>query len=143
MTGYVLGFAFDSARMRVALIEKNRPDWQLGKLNGIGGHIEQFDTTPFDAMQREFSEEAGLNISTWVHHVTMRCPDWVVYVFYAHNVGLHALRESTDERLVNYDVENLPPNVLPNLRWLIPLALMRHDAVFALSQPVLAEVTYR
>ncbi len=123
MSGYVLGFAFNAGRDRVALIEKNRPDWQLGKLNGIGGHIEQSDTTPFDAMQREFSEEAGLNISTWMSYAILRAPSWTVYVFSAHNVGIHALRKETDERLVNCDVDNLPPNVLPNLRWLIPLAL--------------------
>ena len=40
VTEYVVGFAFDKKRENVALIQKNRPPWQKGKLNGIGGHIE-------------------------------------------------------------------------------------------------------
>ncbi len=136
MTKYVLGFAFNRQRDRVGLIEKNRPDWQLGKLNGIGGHIEQFDTTPHDAMQREFSEEAGVLLGTWTHYATMRSlSGWRVHVFYAHNVELHAMREGTDERLLICDPWNLPPNALPNLRWLIPLAL---DP----DKPILTTVAY-
>ena len=37
---YVLGFLFSPDCKRVALIIKNRPDWQAGFLNGIGGKID-------------------------------------------------------------------------------------------------------
>jgi len=37
MTEYVLGFLMDN--YRVVLIEKQRPAWQKGLLNGVGGHI--------------------------------------------------------------------------------------------------------
>lgn len=58
---YVLGFAFNPEQSRVALIKKNRPEWQAGILNGIGGHIEPGEE-PHDAMVREFREEAGVYV---------------------------------------------------------------------------------
>ena len=40
MQKYSLGFVFDLPVEKVLLIEKQRPEWQKGKLNGIGGKIE-------------------------------------------------------------------------------------------------------
>ena len=34
---WVVGFIFNSDMDHVLLINKNRPDWQIGFLNGIGG----------------------------------------------------------------------------------------------------------
>ena len=39
MINYVLGFATDG--QQIVLIRKNKPDYMKGKLNGIGGKIEQ------------------------------------------------------------------------------------------------------
>jgi 8-oxo-dGTP pyrophosphatase MutT (NUDIX family) len=55
---YVVGFAFD-AYGSVALIQKQRPTWQKGKWNGIGGSREQAETGS-EAMAREFYEETGM-----------------------------------------------------------------------------------
>jgi hypothetical protein len=63
-TLYVAGFLFRENKTQVALIEKQRPAWQKGKLNGIGGRVE-IDETPREAMKREFKEEAGADISQW------------------------------------------------------------------------------
>ena len=41
MKKYVLTFLFTSDYKNVWLIEKNRPNWQKGSLNGIGGKIEK------------------------------------------------------------------------------------------------------
>jgi hypothetical protein len=60
---YVVGFMFDFAFERVALIRKRKPIWQAGKLNGIGGKIEANETRE-EAMRREFIEEAGFD-ATW------------------------------------------------------------------------------
>lgn len=65
MKNYVLGFAFDK-RGAVALICKARPDWQEGKWNGIGGHVEKGEI-PSAAMAREFMEETTMRI---------RATDW-------------------------------------------------------------------
>ena len=40
MERMVVGFAFTEDRRSVILIRKNRPEWQAGRLNGVGGHIE-------------------------------------------------------------------------------------------------------
>lgn len=57
---YVLGFAFHPYHHSVLLITKNRPQWQAGLLNGIGGRVESTDKTLEDAMVREFREETGV-----------------------------------------------------------------------------------
>lgn len=53
---FVLGFLFSEDGSRVLLVWKNRPAWQNGKLNGVGGKIEPGET-PLQAMKREFLEE--------------------------------------------------------------------------------------
>lgn len=56
-TKYVVGFMFSEDSSKVALIRKNRPEWQKGLLNGIGGHCESSDKNNQDTMIREFEEE--------------------------------------------------------------------------------------
>ena len=63
MEKYVVGLVFDETE-RVMLIEKKRPDWQKGVLNGVGGEIKE-NETPLDAMIRECKEESGLFIHNW------------------------------------------------------------------------------
>lgn len=55
----VVGFVFRGKE--VVLILKNRPDWQAGRLNGVGGRVEAGES-PKEAMVREFKEETGLYI---------------------------------------------------------------------------------
>jgi 8-oxo-dGTP diphosphatase len=55
---YVLCFAFSPDLTRVALIQKQKPEWQRGLLNGIGGKIEAGESA-LDAVRREFAEETG------------------------------------------------------------------------------------
>jgi hypothetical protein len=45
---YVCGFMFANDFTEVALIRKNKPEWQRGKLNGIGGKVEQVGHHPDD-----------------------------------------------------------------------------------------------
>lgn len=71
MKRYVLGFAFDEKRSNVVLIEKNRPEWQAGFLNGVGGKIEPEETNYHTAMSREFQEETGLKINKWLMFARM------------------------------------------------------------------------
>lgn len=61
MTEYVLGFLFRECQPLVALITKNKPEWQKNKKNGIEGKIEP-NETPLEAMRREFQEETGAAI---------------------------------------------------------------------------------
>ncbi len=124
MTKYVLGFIFDASAERVLLIEKQRPAWQAGKLNGIGGKIEPREK-PVAAMLREAYEECHLlsKVSDWLPAATLRHAEWHIEVFTTvHTQNPHLLRTKTDEFVSWVDIKKLPPNILPNLSWLIPLS---------------------
>lgn len=121
---YVCGFLFSADRSRVLLIRKNRPAWQAGKLNGIGGKIEAFDESPLAAMRREFREEAGLDIAEWQEILTLTGPDWHTHFYYAFGDLSHA-KAMTDESLETHEVASLPRDTIPNLHWIIPLMLDR------------------
>jgi len=137
---YCLGFAFDNTQegsqdiglANVALIEKIKPTWQAGRLNGIGGMIEDFDREDcgasragLNAMVREFQEETGYQteISDWKHFHTMGSEKWQVECFKSFGLPLHQLKTTTEEQVTVVNAYDLPEHVLFNLRWLIPLAL--------------------
>lgn len=125
---YVVGFALDSYG-RVALIRKNRPEWQAGKLNGIGGHVEE-DELPMDAMVREFEEETGRRVGGWDLFVIMDFPEARVY-FYRTKIGtaiMDGLSTTTDETVVKIGASDIGQSgVIPNLMWLVPLAAYTAD----------------
>ena len=123
MIEYVCGFAFGGeAGELVVLIRKNRPAWQQGKLNGIGGHVEQGESY-HDAMVREFEEETGLNVPHWDQFLTLEGVTWRCTFFRAFDVDVFKVESKTDEEVCRYHVTELPENVLANIPWLVPLAL--------------------
>lgn len=142
MKEYVVGFAFDRHEARVALIVKNRPTWQAGKLNGIGGKVEPREA-PLQAMEREFAEEAG-GEADWQLFATLegrddsaRLSDPEPFrVWFFRGTTTDSLKSATDERIVWIDPGWLPWNVLPNLRWLIPMARSNqtHDWPFRIVE---------
>lgn len=110
MVNYVVGFAHDGER--VALIRKNRPGWQAGYLNGIGGHLEDYDSTPLAGRQvREFEEETGVCVLGWTHFLTLHGEKATIYCFAAevHSDTLDSLRTVTDEEIVVIDFDDLRP----------------------------------
>ena len=128
MRTYACGFLFSPDRKRVLLIRKRRPAWQAGKLNGLGGKVEPGET-PLQAMRREFREEAGVDMAEWQEVLTLSGADdagsgvgWRGHFFRAFG-DLEAPRSITDEQLERHAVDALPHDVIPNLRWMIPLML--------------------
>lgn len=121
----VLGFYFSLDRKEVLLIEKKRPAWQRGKLNGVGGRIEQ-NELPYHAMRREFREETGIDECGWeraFHLVDTLHGCWIVNVFYAFGIHSRNPIQMTDEKPIIVPVDNLPMNTICNLRWMIPIIL--------------------
>jgi 8-oxo-dGTP diphosphatase len=120
----VTGFLFNTARNRVVLIQKRRPDWQAGKYNGVGGKTEPNETVAA-SMNREFHEETGVIITSWerflsISHLTHGS---YVHFFRAFNdVAMSLVESKTDEKVEIQEVQNLKLTI-PNLRWIIPLAL--------------------
>jgi len=119
---YVLGFYFSEDKKRVALIKKTKPDWQAGKLNGIGGKIEEGEA-PHEAMIREFREETGHIHNEWRYFALMKNSNFDVFCYVAFG-DLEALQTTTEEEVVTLWVDSLyRGEVLPNIKWLVAMAL--------------------
>lgn len=97
---YVLGFAF-TPKGEVVLIQKQTPDWQKGKLNGVGGRIEPRDWLTVDAMAREFREETGVATGTaqWHEFARLSFPDSLVFCFVAKDPQFRECKTTTDEKV--------------------------------------------
>lgn len=123
---YVAGFLFNASKNEVALIRKNKPAWQRGLLNGIGGKIEAGEE-PMAAMIREFREETTIhhNENTWRHFARLCGPDFAVE-FFAGCGDLDILisaEEEQVERVMLTAIDPLRGDMIENLPWLISLAL--------------------
>lgn len=119
-----LGFVFTPDLSQVILIEKHRPRWQDGRLNGLGGKVEGRERWR-TCLSREVFEEANLHIPTqaWQSVGKISLKNWRVQVFAVRYDGLLTdLSSKTDEPVAWYSTTNLPPQVMPNLNWLVPLA---------------------
>lgn len=103
---YVLGYYFNRELTSVTLIYKRRPEWQAGKLNGVGGHIEKEDVSALKAMEREFYEETGATVMSWREvHVAGDGKNWTCHIFTA--CGEAEVKTQTDETVWNVDLENI------------------------------------
>lgn len=123
MKCYVAGFYFDKDKKHVALVHKNRPDWQAGQINAIGGKIE-IGEHPTEAMAREFLEETGVTVSDWEHVVVIYGSDWKVYFLRAFG-NPDKCKSMEDEKIAVYSTADALklPNLISNLYWILPLAL--------------------
>lgn len=131
---YVVGFCFNEARDRVALIQKTHPSWQAGLWNGIGGKIETVATnvyeTPLVAMRREFLEETGIEVAGWLHALTLVMENKHLYVFRAFDDRVKDARTQTDEKVIVWDLDRvMAPDfsyTLPNIKWFLPMLVLNH-----------------
>jgi 8-oxo-dGTP diphosphatase len=129
---YVLGFPFyktledvPADGSRVLLLKKHKPDHHKGLLNGFGGGVNEGEA-PDVAMAREFKEEAGISTVSrqWRQFATLVFEDTEVFCFaIVLDEGRleKAFRDSKEIEYVNSRM--LPYNVVPDVRWLIPMAL--------------------
>lgn len=129
---YVLGFVFSEDGSKVALINKLRPEWQKGYLNGIGGKVEETDISEFSAMSREFEEETGVYIDSddWIKFADMTFHNdvlggvAVVHCFRYFSDLVFDCKTVEEEVIELVDVANFRERkIIKNLNVLIPMAL--------------------
>jgi 8-oxo-dGTP diphosphatase len=123
-TDYCLTFAFSDDNKEVALIKKNRPHWQSGKFNGIGGKVE-FGEIPLEAMAREFYEETGVSEFGFQKFATIDFSNAIIHC-YKININLKLLNSITDEEVYIFPVNDLPKNLVDDVAWMIPMCIHTH-----------------
>jgi len=119
---YVVGFLFDPTLSLVVLIRKLRPGFQAGLLNGVGGKVE-LGETGYQAINREFFEEAGIPDLPWKHYLTLNTPNSHLEFFSA--IGnVHNVTTILDEEVAVYEVLDVMDrcDTMPNIRWCIQMA---------------------
>jgi 8-oxo-dGTP pyrophosphatase MutT (NUDIX family) len=136
---YVAGFLFDDLKLSVALILKQfGPPILIGKWNAIGGKCEG-NELPMQAITREFQEEAGVYVPNWEQFLILRGADWEVNFYHAFStILLRQVHTCEVERVWVHLLHALPATV-PNLQWMIPMALHHredHVAVYEVIEKV-------
>jgi 8-oxo-dGTP diphosphatase len=131
---YVVGFLFNEKQDRVLLIKKERPSWQKDLWNGVGGKIEEYETRDH-AMIREFKEETGLLIDYWRLYAAIRGVSYTIYFYSAVSLEFDAAKTTTDEMILDFAVKEIPKlKTVPNLIWLVPMALDKYVQNAEISQ---------
>lgn len=125
----VVGFLFNETRDSV--IPFSFPACQSGRsfFIRIGGHVEPGET-PSEAMNRESIEEMGV-VPVWTRFCRLTGEGFSVWFFKAFDTTLYEnatrMTDETIHRCFAFNIHGL--NVIPNLRWLIPMALSRGSEI--------------
>jgi 8-oxo-dGTP pyrophosphatase MutT (NUDIX family) len=131
--GYVAGFLFSPDFRDVVLVLKNRPAFQAGLYNAVGGKVEEGEIR-HAAMVREFREETGMNVPEWKHEAVLtgtghgNGPGFRVDFYSAVSPILSEVRSETDESIHVISVNDVLLRrrpVMSNLPLLIQLCLDR------------------
>ncbi len=125
MLNYVTGFLFSEDLTHVVLLEKQSPSWQKGLFNGVGGKIDKGETS-LKAMTRECEEETGVFIAEneWTCYVHITNPGYFeLDVYFAISDLAFSAKTIEIEKVSIFKIEDIPKNIIPNLEWLLPMAL--------------------
>jgi 8-oxo-dGTP diphosphatase len=125
---YVLALLFTADGREVVLVRKTRPAWQAGRVNALGGKMHHGEAVT-DSARREVREEAGIDVDGWEEFLVWHDPEYRLRVVRAFDDAARRARTAEDQEVFLAPADALPPNVIDNLRWIIPLALDRDVAV--------------
>jgi 8-oxo-dGTP diphosphatase len=137
-TRYTVGFMFSEDESQVILLQrKSKPgmEWMAGKWNGVGGHVEDGETS-YECMAREFEEEAGIKTKPedWTHYAVLIGQGYDVSCFFSHYSRLWECSQKEEQEVRIFSTNpygtsepylNVP--LMHNLKFLIPLALNCSD----------------
>lgn len=125
---YVLALLFTPDRARVVLMHKTRPAWQAGRVNALGGKVGPGES-PEAAARREVEEEGGVDVAEWEEFLVWDDPVYRMHALRAFDSAAEHAHTAEDQEVFLARVDALPPHLIDNLRWLIPLALDRDVAI--------------
>ena len=125
---YVLALLFTPDRARVVLMHKTRPAWQAGRVNALGGKVGPGER-PVAAVRREVAEEGGVDVAHWEEFLVWDDPVYRMHALRAFDSAAERAHTAEDQEVFLAPVDDLPPNLIDNLCWLIPLALDRDVAI--------------
>jgi len=125
---YVLALLFTADRREIVLMEKTRPAWQQGRVNALGGKLRAGESAE-DAARREVREEAGVDVAVWDPVLVWHDAQYTMHVVRAFDDAALRAHTAEDQRVFRAPVDELPANLIDNLRWLVPLALDREVAL--------------
>jgi len=106
-------------------MHKNRPAWQDGLINGLGGKVEEVEDT-FTTISREIEEESGLKIkeSEWIKSGKVYSGTFTMDVFgCVYGGGKEDAKTKEDEEIEWFSISALPPNTVENIPWLVHITL--------------------
>ncbi len=112
----VVGIITDNKE--ILLLKKNNPDWQKGLYNGIGGKVE-LNTTPLETIIKKCQEELGVNILNWIELDSEISSSGIEIVYFLTTLNegeIKKLQSQTDERAELFSINNLPTNILQDLK---------------------------
>lgn len=107
MIRYTLIFVFNQKLDEVVLIKKNRPNWQAGKLNGVGGRLIK-NEDPAACAEREVLEEAGLDVHVhqFLTYYGRKYETYQMHVFWAMaNLRMTLPETKTDEKVGTFSLD--------------------------------------
>lgn len=112
----VVGIITDNKE--ILLLKKNNPDWQKGLYNGIGGKVE-LNTTPLETIIKKCQDELGVNILNWIELDSEISSSGIEIVYFLTTLNegeIKKLQSQTDERAELFSINNLPTNILQDLK---------------------------
>jgi ADP-ribose pyrophosphatase YjhB (NUDIX family) len=136
MVNFTMGIIFSPDLKDVYLLRKDHPEWQDGKLNGVGGHLQAGENYA-DAMSRESKEESGyagkfIVLGSVRGEETESNSAFQCEVFYsvmgAKDKEPHTIEKEKIEKHPIADLLKLIPEMVPHLPTLILSALAHHEA---------------
>ncbi len=125
---YVLALLFTPDRGQVVLMRKTRPAWQAGRVNALGGKLLPGESA-LDAARREVREEAGVDVAAWEEFLVWEDAQYRMHAVRAFDAAALDAHTAEDQEVFRADCAALPPELIDNLRWLVPLALDTDVAV--------------
>lgn len=108
MQKYCLGFAFNNDKNKIVLILKQKPSFLKDKYNGIGGKIEEGETSE-KAMEREFLEETGVLIPehNWIFFTELKSDFFSADCYYTITDDIFNCRTIESEEIHIVDLDKI------------------------------------